>query len=78
MQTTSTCPACNGEGQVITRRCGKCAGHGIVQGEDIISLKIPPGVSDGMQLSVSGKGNAAGKGGIPGDLIVIIEEIQHE
>lgn len=77
MQTTSTCPSCGGEGQVITNRCMKCNGHGIVKGEEIISLRIPAGVSEGMQLSVSGKGNAAPRGGYPGDLIVLIEEIQH-
>jgi molecular chaperone DnaJ len=55
----------------------KCAGHGIVKGEEVISIKIPPGVSQGMQLSVTGKGNAAARGGIPGDLIVLIEEEKH-
>jgi len=78
MQTTSTCPTCNGEGQIITHRCSQCLGHGIVKGEDVITIRIPAGVSDGMQLSLSGKGNAAPRGGIPGDLIVLIEEIKHE
>jgi molecular chaperone DnaJ len=78
MQTTTTCPTCNGEGQVITQRCGKCSGHGIIRGEDILSLKIPAGVVDGMQLSFNGKGNAAARRGMPGDLIVIIEETAHD
>jgi molecular chaperone DnaJ len=78
MQTTSTCPTCNGEGQIITHRCSQCLGHGIVKGEDVITIRIPAGVSDGMQLSLSSKGNAAPRGGIPGDLIVLIEEIKHE
>jgi len=78
MQTTSTCPHCGGEGQVITDKCTDCAGNGIVKGEEIISIKIPAGVAEGMQLSMGGKGNAAARGGIPGDLIVQIEEIPHE
>ncbi len=78
MQTTSTCPHCGGEGQVITDKCLDCAGNGIIKGEEIISIKIPAGVAEGMQLSVGGKGNAAARSGVPGDLIVQIEEIQHE
>jgi len=78
MQTTSTCPACGGEGQIITSKCNKCAGNGIIKGEEVISIRIPAGVSDGMQLSLSGKGNAGPRGGIPGDLIVLIEEQEHE
>lgn len=77
MQTTTTCPNCGGEGQVITEKCNDCAGNGVVKGEDVMSIKIPAGVAEGMQLSVSGKGNAAARGGIPGDLIVQIEEIKH-
>lgn len=78
MQTTGTCPACGGEGQTITDKCKSCHGDGVVRGEEMISVKIPPGVHDGIQLSVSGKGNAGPRGGIPGDLIVVIEEAQHE
>lgn len=77
MRTTSTCHTCGGEGRIISERCHKCNGHGIVKGEDVISIKVPAGVSDGMQLSVSGKGNAAARGGIPGDLIVLVEELPH-
>lgn len=77
MQTTSTCPTCGGEGQTITDKCTTCYGNGVVKGEEVISVKIPAGVSEGMQLSVSGKGNAAARGGVPGDLIVLIEEIEH-
>ncbi|MFY8110194.1 MAG: molecular chaperone DnaJ [Bacteroidia bacterium] len=75
MQTTSTCPTCNGEGNVITNNCGSCRGTGRTEGEEIISINIPAGVADGMQLSMSGKGNAPERGGIPGDLIILIEEI---
>lgn len=78
MQTAATCPTCNGEGQIITDKCKSCHGDGIVRGEEVVSVKIPPGVHEGIQLSVSGKGNAAPRGGIAGDLIVAIEEQEHE
>ena len=78
MQTTSTCPTCNGEGSVITSKCNVCQGDGIVRGEETITINIPAGVSEGMQLSMSGKGNAAPRGGVPGDLIILIEELPHE
>ena len=78
MQTTSTCPTCNGSGSQITSKCNSCHGEGTVRGEETITINIPAGVSDGMQLSMSGKGNAAPNGGIPGDLIILIEEIPHE
>ena len=78
MQTTSTCPTCNGEGTSITAKCGTCQGEGVTRGEETISINIPAGVSEGMQLSMSGKGNAAPRGGVPGDLIILIEEIPHE
>ncbi len=77
MQTASTCPTCGGEGKVITDKCTTCFGNGVIKGEEIITLNIPAGVSEGMQLSVSGKGNAAARGGINGDLIVVIEEEKH-
>ncbi len=77
MQTSSTCPACGGEGQIISDKCKTCFGDGIVKAEDAISIKIPAGVADGMQLSVSGRGNAAARGGVPGDLLVVIEEEEH-
>lgn len=77
MQTTSSCPACGGEGKTISDKCPACVGNGIVKGEDVISINIPAGVAEGMQLSLSGKGNAAARGGIPGDLIILIEEVKH-
>lgn len=77
MQTATTCPDCGGEGKTIASKCNACSGNGIVQGEEVISIDIPAGVEDGMQLSVSGKGNAAARGGVPGDLILVIEEIEH-
>jgi molecular chaperone DnaJ len=78
MQTTSTCPTCNGEGQTITSKCGTCHGEGIERAEETISINIPAGVVDGMQLSMTGKGNAAPRGGIPGDLLILIEEVEHK
>lgn len=78
MQTTSSCPSCGGEGQIITEKCTTCYGNGIVKDEEVITINIPAGVGEGMQMSMSGKGNAAARGGIPGDLIILIEEIKHE
>jgi molecular chaperone DnaJ len=78
MQTTQTCPNCGGEGQVITDKCTECAGNGVVKGEEVISIRIPAGVAEGMQLSMGGKGNAAARGGIAGDLLIQIEEIRHQ
>jgi len=77
MQTSSPCPTCGGEGKVITHKCKKCSGEGIVRGEDIIEVRIPAGVAEGMQMSVSGQGNAARRGGISGDLLVVIQEEEH-
>ncbi len=77
MQTASICPHCSGEGQTIEDKCSSCYGNGIVKEEEVISINIPAGVQEGMQLSLSGRGNAAPRGGIPGDLIILIEEIPH-
>jgi len=76
MRTQSTCPTCNGEGRTIKHKCPECNGEGIVRDEEVISFNIPAGVAEGMQLSVRGKGNAARRGGINGDLLVLIEEEQ--
>lgn len=77
MQTQSVCPDCQGQGKIITNKCSHCSGEGILQQEEIITLNIPAGVADGMQLSMSGKGNAARRGGVNGDLLIVIEEEQH-
>jgi molecular chaperone DnaJ len=74
MQTSSTCPTCNGDGKTITKKCSHCNGEGILREEEIITIKIPAGVGEGMQLSMSGKGNAARRGGVNGDLLIVIEE----
>ena len=77
MQTVSACPTCHGEGQTVTAKCGACRGEGRVYGEETISIDIPAGVQEGMQLSMNGKGNAGERGGANGDLIIQIEEESH-
>jgi molecular chaperone DnaJ len=77
MQTVGTCPTCAGEGSTITSKCGSCKGNGVNYGEETVTVDIPAGVQEGMQLSVSGKGNAGERGGSNGDLIVLVEEEQH-
>lgn len=78
MQTQSVCPSCQGEGKIIKDKCPSCYGEGIVKKEEVITINIPAGVSDGMQLSFEGMGNAGARNGINGDLIVSIEELAHE
>src|SRR5882672_9523535 len=78
MQTVTTCPTCNGEGSTITAKCAVCKGEGRVFGEEVVNIDIPAGVQEGMQLSVSGKGNAGERGGSAGDLIILIEEETHQ
>lgn len=77
MHQTTSCPTCHGEGTVITQSCTHCNGEGLVRQEEIVTIQIPAGVENGMQLSVSGKGNAARRGGINGDLIILIQEEPH-
>ncbi len=77
MQTTTTCPTCKGEGKVVTAKCTKCRGEGRSYGEEVITIEIPAGVSEGIQLSMSGKGNAGQRGGMIGDLLITIEEVPH-
>jgi molecular chaperone DnaJ len=77
MQQQSPCPTCGGEGKTITQKCTTCYGEGIVDGEETISVKIPAGVGEGMQMNVAGKGNAPRRGGVNGDLIVVITEEKH-
>ncbi len=78
MQTATTCPACGGTGQTIRANCPTCRGEGRVMAEDTIEVDIPAGVHEGIQLSVSGKGNAGLRGGPSGDLIINIEELPHD
>lgn len=74
MVSTSTCQTCNGEGKIVTDRCETCFGEGRVLEEDVIPIKIPAGVAEGMQLSVTGKGNVPPRGGVAGDLLIVVEE----
>lgn len=78
MQTTVSCPTCSGSGQMVTDKCKSCAGDGREYGEETISIEIPAGVGDGMQLSMRGKGNAGKKGGSNGDLLINIEEVEDD
>ncbi len=78
MQTVTTCPACNGEGTTITAKCSNCKGEGRMYGEETVTIDIPAGVQEGMQLNIGGRGNAGERGGSTGDLIILIEEEPHK
>ncbi|AEH00108.1 molecular chaperone DnaJ [Lacinutrix sp. 5H-3-7-4] len=78
MQTASPCTTCGGSGQIIDKKPAEADAQGLVTKEETIAVKIPAGVVDGMQLKVSGKGNDAPGNGIAGDLLVAIEELDHE
>lgn len=78
MVSTNTCPTCNGEGKIVSQRCEKCQGEGRLMEEEVIPVQIPEGVGEGMQLSMSGKGNVPKRGGVPGDLLIVIEEVEDE
>jgi molecular chaperone DnaJ len=77
MVTSSTCPVCHGEGKIVKDKCLTCHGEGTTPEEEVITIKIPAGVQDGMQLSMGGKGNMPPRGGVAGDLIILIEEEEH-
>ncbi len=74
MQVQEACPTCHGEGTVIPNKCPHCNGEGVVRDEEIITIHIPAGVAGGMEIPIQGKGNAAPHGGVPGNLLVLIEE----
>ena len=76
-EAVGICPQCEGEGKVISQTCSYCSGEGIIRKDELVSFNIPAGVSEGMTLTVKGKGNAPRRGGINGDLLVVIEEIKH-
>lgn len=77
MMSTSTCPTCGGAGQTVESRAAGTDSSGLKKQEEVISIKIPAGVSDGMQLSMSGKGNEVA-GGVPGDLLILVEEVEDD
>ncbi|GAA4281225.1 molecular chaperone DnaJ [Gaetbulibacter aestuarii] len=78
MQTSSPCNVCGGAGEIIDKKPNDADAQGLKISEETVSIKIPAGVVDGMQLKVSGKGNEAPGNGISGDLLVAIEEVPHE
>ena len=78
MQTSSPCPSCGGMGQTIDQKPADADAQGLIISEETVSVKIPAGVVDGMQLKVTGKGNDAPANGIPGDLLVAIQEEEHQ
>ena len=78
MQTQSTCPHCNGLGKIVKHKCPDCNGEGVQLAEEVVTVPIPRGVAEGMQFQLSGKGHAGPHNGVPGDLIVQIEELPHD
>ena len=78
MQTSAVCSTCGGSGQILLNRPSGSDANGMIQKEETVSIKIPAGVEEGMQLKVNGKGNEAPANGISGDLLVLIEELQHD
>ncbi len=78
IQQAVECKNCQGKGVIFIKKCSKCGSKGTVAGEEVVTIKIPAGVQEGMQLSIREKGDAAPRGGINGDLHVLIEEIEHE
>ena len=78
MQTQGICPTCNGEGTVIKNKCKHCGGTGVEKGEEVVEIKIPAGVAEGMVVNVPGKGNAGQRKGINGDIQVFIEEEEND
>ncbi len=75
MQTQTECPTCHGEGTIIKNKCHECGGTGVTKGEEVVEIKIPAGVAEGMIVNVPGKGNAGQHKGVNGDIQVYIEEI---
>ena len=73
MQTQAVCPDCQGEGTIIKNKCHLCGGSGVQTGDEVVEVKIPAGVQDGMVLNISGKGDAAIHRGVPGDIQVFVE-----
>ena len=78
MQTQGVCPTCHGSGEIIKNKCHECGGTGVIKGEDVVEIKIPAGVQEGMVVNVPGMGNAGHNNGVNGDIQVLIEEAEHE
>ena len=75
--TYSTCPQCNGEGKIVSNPCRRCGGTGLERKKETIRVHIPAGVENGMQITVRGEGHAAPRGGMNGDLLIVVEEQAH-
>jgi molecular chaperone DnaJ len=75
--TYATCPQCGGEGKVVSNPCGTCKGSGLLRKKETVRFHIPAGVENGMQLTLQGEGHSAPRGGVNGDLLVVIEELAH-
>ena len=78
MQSQSVCPSCQGQGQMIKNKCRACSGEGVVNGDEVIEVKFPAGITDGMALTVEGRGNAGPRNGVNGDLQIVVKEKEHE
>ena len=78
MQTSSTCPSCNGSGVSITKKPSDADHMGMVRKDEVVEIDIPSGVEDGVQLVMRGNGNGAPVGGVPGDLLIVVEELSHD
>ena len=75
--TVGVCPQCQGEGKIITNPCRRCNGTGLERKRETVRVRIPAGVENGMQITIHGEGHAAPHGGVNGDLLVVINEVQH-
>ena len=73
----TTCHTCSGTGNVYKSRCSKCHGEGTIRQNKTITVKIPSGIDDGMQLRVAGKGEASVNGGENGDLYLEFSIMEH-
>ena len=78
MQTSSTCPSCHGSGVSITKKPRDADHMGMVRKDELVEIDIPSGVEDGVQLVMRGNGNGAPVGGVPGDLLIVVEELSHD
>lgn len=77
-ESVSTCPRCSGSGQIIEERCERCGGKGLATGTEVVEVNVPPGVTTGNYIPIAGGGNAGPRGGPPGDLMVVIQELPHD
>lgn len=74
----TTCPTCSGEGSVVKDPCPACSGEGRTKGKKSIEVQIPAGVTTGNYITLEGQGDAGPRNGVPGDLIIVIEELEDD